>query len=177
MHVRAYDERYGARGIERCASHVGLTSSASRARQESTALRLQGEELGLPPLPPANITIEYGTNGGLFNQQIATLDALLYAVGIKATRLRWTPSQDRSTFAKGAKRQQWRWRDADQFYDMDRARRYFRGTRECATQSLRGYVERTCTRLIRAKVAHARMCARLTTSTGPPAHVCIKSRT
>lgn len=80
-------------------------------------------------LPPANITIEYGTNGGLFNQQIATINALLIAIGMGATTLRWTPFQDRSTFAKNAKRQSWRWKAASDVYDVDTIEKQLAGAR------------------------------------------------
>lgn len=79
------------------------------------------------PLPPAHITIEYGTNDGLFNQQVATVNALLLAAGLRATVFRWTPSQDRSTFAKSPKLQKWHWVPVPDVYDMPTAQEYFAG--------------------------------------------------
>jgi hypothetical protein len=76
---------------------------------------------------PGNITLEYRTNGGLFNQHIGHAQALMLAVSLGVRHFRWPPLHDRETYAKKGGLQEWAWTEASDIYDIAGIQKYFQG--------------------------------------------------
>jgi hypothetical protein len=77
--------------------------------------------------PQGDITLEYRTNGGLFNQNIGHFHALMLAVTLGVRRFLWVPSNDRSSYSRIGVQTAWQRIAASKLYDTNWIRRYFRG--------------------------------------------------
>jgi hypothetical protein len=80
--------------------------------------------------PQDDITLEYRTNGGLFNQNIGHFQALMLAVTLGVRKFLWVPSHDRSSYSRIGAQTEWQYKKASSLYDTNLIRRYFKGVLE-----------------------------------------------